>query len=35
MMESVYCYFDFKREKPINFIGQTEDKGRYERLEFH
>jgi hypothetical protein len=35
MIESLYCYFDFKREKPINFIGQIEDKGTYERVEFH
>jgi hypothetical protein len=35
MMESVYCYFDFRKEKPMSFIGQAEDKGRYERVEFH
>jgi hypothetical protein len=34
-MESIYCYFNFKREKPMNFIGQAEDKGIYERVEFH
>jgi hypothetical protein len=35
MMESVYCYFDFRKEKPIDFLGQREDKGKYERVEFH
>jgi hypothetical protein len=35
MIESIYCYFNFNKVKPMEFIGQNEDKGKYSRVEFH
>lgn len=35
MVESIYCDFNFMGDKTINFIGQSNDEGKYIRLEFH